>query len=184
MTRHFKINESVTSVYFITCTITQWLCIFKEEKYFAVIIDSLKYCMAHKGLILAGYVIMPTHLHMMSSHSVDVRLPEIMRDFKHYTSTKIAELLETDNNHLFLHVFRKATEGRTKKQNHKIWQDDYHPVAITSEKWFREKIEYMHNNPVRKGFIESPEDWKYSSARNWIQGDDSIIKIDRSLIWG
>jgi REP element-mobilizing transposase RayT len=121
---------------------------------------------------------------MMSSHTEDVLLSEIMRDFKHYTSTRIAEMLETDNNHLFLHVFRKAAEGRTKKQDYKIWKDEYHPIAVTSEKWFRQKMEYMHNNPVRKGFVEKPEDWKYSSARNWILGDDSIIKINRELIWG
>jgi putative transposase len=49
------------------------------------------------------------------------------------------------------------------KQKHKIWQDEYHPVAITSEKWFRHKMEYMHNNPVQKGFVERSEDWKYGS---------------------
>jgi len=107
-----------------------------------------------------------------------------MRDFKHFTSTKIAETLFSDNNHLFLHVFRKAAEGRAKKQEYKVWQDEYHPVAITSEKWFIQKMEYMHDNPVRKGFVEKPEYWKYSSARNWLLDDDSLIQINREVLRG
>ncbi|MBN2410160.1 transposase, partial [candidate division KSB1 bacterium] len=88
-------------------------------------------------------------------------------------------MLVTDNNHLFLRVVKKAAQGRSKKQDYKIWQDEYHPIAITSGKWFLQKMEYMHNNPVRKGFVERPEFWKYSSARNWLSDDDSIIKINR-----
>jgi putative transposase len=168
MTQRYKTDESLTSVYFSTCTITEWLCVFKEEKYFLVIIENLKYCIEHKGLLLPGYVIMPSHLHLMTSQIEDVLISEIMRDFKHYTSTKIAEMLEAGNNHLFLHVFRKAAEGRTKKQDYKIWQDEYHPIAVTSEKWFRQKMEYMHNNAVRKGFVDS------KNALDWeVQGDQS-----------
>jgi putative transposase len=184
MTKHYSVDESLTSVYFCTCTIVEWLCVFKEEKYFTLIIESLKYCIEKKGLIVFGYVIMPSHIHLMASHEKDVTLSDIMRDFKHYTSTKIAEMLLKDNNHLFLRVFQKATEGRSKKLDYKVWQDEYHPIAITSEKWFLQKMEYMHNNPVRKGFVEKPEDWKYSSARNWILDDDGIIIINREMVRG
>jgi putative transposase len=72
--------------------------------------------------------------------------------------------------------------GRSKKPDYKIWQDEYHPIAITSEKLFLQKMEYMHNNPVRKGFVEKPKYWKYSSARNWLLGDDCIIQINRDMI--
>ena len=184
MPRHYKTDETLTSIYFSTCTITEWLCVFKEEKYFNIIIDSLKYCIEHKGLLLLGFVIMPNHLQLMTCHEENTTLSVIMRDFKHFTSTKIAEMLVTDKNYLFLHVCKKAAQGRSKKQDYKIWQDEYHPIAITSEKWFLQKMEYMHYNPVRKGFVERPEFWKYSSARNWLSDDDSIIKINRDTIWG
>jgi hypothetical protein len=51
----------------------------------------------------------------MNSHEEGKTLSEIMRDFKHYTSSKIAEMLVKDNDHLFLHVFKKAAESRSKK---------------------------------------------------------------------
>ena len=66
MVRQYKTDESLTSVYFSTCTVTEWLCVFKEEKYFDIIIESLKYCIDHKGLLMLGFVIMPTHLHLMT----------------------------------------------------------------------------------------------------------------------
>lgn len=42
-----------------------------------------------------------------------------------------------------------------------------------------QKIEYVHNNPVRKGYVEAPEYWTYSSARNYISNDDSVIEIQK-----
>ena len=64
--RRFKVNHNETFVYFSTSTITEWQCVFKEEKYFEIVIDSLKYCIDHKGLILVGYVIMLNHLQQRS----------------------------------------------------------------------------------------------------------------------
>jgi hypothetical protein len=60
--------------------------------------------------------------------------------------------------------------------------DDFHPIALLSEQWIRQKIDYVHYNPVRKGNGELPDHWKYSSARNWILGDNSIIEIDREIL--
>ena len=61
----------------------------------------------------------------------------------------------------------------------KVWKDEYHPIAVKSPRWFREKLTYMHNNPVRKEFVEYPEHWKYSSAKNWLNNDNSIIQIQK-----
>ena len=89
---------------------------------------------------------------------------------------------EVDNNRLFFYIFKKAGVRRSKSQKIKIWQDEYHPEAIISMKWFRQKMEYMHLNPVWTGFVEKPEDWKYSSARNWLLNDDSIIDVNREYV--
>jgi hypothetical protein len=46
------------------------------------------------------------------------------------------------------------------------------------------KPNYLHNNPVRNAFVEKPENWKYSSATNWMLDDDSVIAIDRQKVFG
>ncbi len=176
--KKYKIHPATTSFYYSTLTITSWLPIV----YFTIIIDSLKYCQDNKGLSLLGYVIMPTHMHLITSNSESTNLSHIMRDFKNFTSKKIRDQLTNDNRKAFLDVFARAAE-RYPKQQYKVWQDEFHPVGLISEKWFTEKLNYMHYNPVRKGFVESPEHWKYSSAKNWYHDDDSIIKIDEELVF-
>ena len=127
---------------------------------------------------MLGYVIMPNHIHLLTANVESTSLSDVMRDFKHYTSSQIAKELESSNNRLFLYIMKKAAAKEHKKQNYKVWQDDFHPEIIYSEKWFSQKLSYMHHNPVRKGYVIKPEEWKYSSARNWILEDESIIPIN------
>lgn len=122
---------------------------------------------------------MPTHLHLIGSHGPDISFPEIMRDFKHYTATKIIQCLIEENHVYFLKLFQRAAETISTHQKQKVRKDEYHPVALTSDKWFREKLPYMHYNPVRKGFVEEPEYWKYSSARNWLHDNHKMLQIDK-----
>jgi len=164
--KRFKIYPDTTSFYFCTSTIVEWQCLFKEERYSQVIIESLNYCRTNKGLLLFGLVIMPNHIHYMVSTREGYNLSNIIRDFKRYTSTQMTKLLESDNERLFFYIFRKA--GKKQGTKIKIWKDDYHPEAILSDKWFYKKMEYIHYNPIQKGFVMNPEDWKYSSARNWL----------------
>lgn len=105
----YKIDPAKTSYYYCTCTVVEWLCIFKEEKYFKVIIDSLNYCRKNKGLRLYGLVIMLNHLHMIVSTGDNVLLFDIMRDFKRHTSIKLAELLENDNEKIVLYHLKKSS---------------------------------------------------------------------------
>jgi putative transposase len=174
--KKYKVYPETTPVCFITSTIVEWLDVFREERYFRLILDSLNFCRENKGLLLLGLVIMPNHIHLMVSCRDGGDLAGIVRDFKRHSSTRIAEMLEQDKNGLWLHVFRKA--GEKQGCRIKVWKDDYRPVSIVSERWFRQKLNYMHANPVRKGFVLNPEDWKHSSARNWILDMHDVISLD------
>ena len=179
--KRYRIYTAETSFYYSTCTIIAWIPILQEDKYFQIIIDSLKYCQENKGLYLLGFIIMPTHLHLITSNSDETNLSDIMRDFRQFTSKRIKDLLVDDKRIQYLEVFEKAACNLS-KQKYKIWKDGYHPVALLSEEWFNEKMDYLHYNPVRKGFVEKPEHWKYSSARNWILDDDSIISLNKDCL--
>ncbi|NQT23950.1 transposase [candidate division KSB1 bacterium] len=180
--KRYKVSPEETSFYYSTCTIVAWLPVFQSEPYFQIIINSLNYCRANKGLLLLGFIIMPTHMHMVTSNHSDTILSEIMRDFRAYTSRKIRKQLELDGRESFLKVFENSARNLPKQQ-YRIWQEDYHPVALYSEDWFHQKMNYMHDNPVRIGFVDLPEHWKYSSARNWILDDDRLISIDRQCLF-
>jgi putative transposase len=181
--KKYRVYPKETTFYYSTCTIVAWLPIFQDEVYFLIIIDSLNYCREHKGLFLLGYVIMPTHLHVITSNHESTTLSDIMRDFRAYTSRRIREQLEQQGREGFLHIIENSAKN-IPKQQHRVWTDDYHPVALTSEKWFDQKMSYMHNNPVRKDFVEKSEHRRYSSARNWLLDDDSILSMDRQILFG
>jgi len=176
MRSRFRVT-SETNTYFITISTHLWVPILFNETVFQIIVDSLKYGQAHKELRLHSYVIMPNHLHAIISHDEYNQIPHIVRDFKRHTSQAIKNYL-SDLGKFSQLFWIKLFHNKERGQN-RIWQEGYHPVGIKSQTFFDEKLAYIHHNPVKKGFVEKPEDWKYSSARNYLLGDDSLIKIDK-----
>ena len=164
-------------LYFCTDVIVGWQCVFTSIEFFESIIDSLKYCQANKGLQLHGYVIMPNHLHTIISASKN-NPSDIVRDFKRHTSKQISDLLNEKRNGRLLRYFSSVADREGKGNAFKIWQSGSHPILIDSGDFFDQKLEYIHNNPVRKGYVESPEHWKYSSARDYVLNDHSIIAVN------
>jgi REP element-mobilizing transposase RayT len=101
---------------------------------------------------------MPNHFHSVCSHS-DGDIPSVMRDLKRHTSKLIAGYPELHNRNAWISFFQSQTrEGLT------IWMEGYHPEQIRTEGFFSQKMDYVHNNPVRAGFVRNPSEWKYSSA--------------------
>ena len=75
------------------------------------------------------------------------------------------------------HVIAAELGIGLEKQNYKIWQDEFHPKAIYTQEFLLQKMEYMHNNPVRKGLVLKPEYWRYSSARTYLNGEENDVNI-------
>jgi putative transposase len=165
--------------YFVTTTVVEWQQIFTSIPCFDIIIESLNYCVEHKALHVHGFVIMPNHAHFLLSTNEEKNLSEVMRDFGTHTSRRLTEILEQEKRFDVLKLFREAAGADGRGNRYKVWQDGFHPIAIESERFFLEKLRYLHENPVRKGYVERPEQWRYSSARNYVLDDDSIIAVDR-----
>jgi putative transposase len=179
--KRYMVHRGVYNVYFSTSTIADWLPVFATDKYFSIIVKSLRYCQIHKGLNIVAYVIMPEHIHMVTSNPEEGSLSDIMRDFKRFTSNEITRKLERDNKASLLDVLQKSAVKGKGNTEYKVWQDGFHPEAIHSETFLRQKVEYIHYNPVRRGLVSTPEEWRYSSARNYLSNDETIIKVDMFL---
>ncbi len=173
MPSKYKIYSFYTC-YFVTSATIAWTPLITNHTSLKIIIDSLKYCQKHKDLKIHGYVIMPNHFHLIINSDNATKIPSIMRDFKRHTSQELSDYF-CKNSHLANLFWIKKFFG--KKVNY-LWQEGYHPKAILSLKMFKQKLSYIHNNPVRKGYVQKPEDWLHSSARNYILNDNSVIKID------
>jgi REP element-mobilizing transposase RayT len=153
--------------YFITLTVVGWIDIFTRRCYCDVVIDSWKYCIEQKGLEIFAYVIMPSHIHMVT-RSLNGELNKILRDSKSFTSKKILGLIEKmpgeSRREWLLHMFKYFAKFQKQNKTYSFWQKTNHPIELNYPEIIDQKIAYIHNNPVESGYVTNPESWYYSSA--------------------
>jgi len=171
------LKENEGEMHFLTFRVIEWINIFTEPIYFEVIIDSFKYCQGNKGLLLHAYVIMTNHIHVIMSAKEGI-LSSLVRDFKSYTFNKFNRLLLKDNRKYILRLVKRSFFKR-KGQQFQVWDSRNWLELIESDRFFQQKLNYIHENPVEKGYISNPKEWLYSSARNYYLDDDSVIKVDK-----
>ena len=161
--------------YFATWTVVAWQPVFTRRDYFDVIVHSFEYCRGHKGLALYAFVIMPTHVHLIASAAEGGSFSALMGSMKRHTSREIHRLLEQDRRGDMLTICR---DHAPMDQDFALWQAEYHPEAVVGQPMAIQKLRYVHENPVRAGFVDDPEHWLYSSARNYADHTDAVTEID------
>jgi REP element-mobilizing transposase RayT len=169
MSEKYKIWDQ-QKVYFLTLTVVGWIDVFTRKNHKMTIIESLQYCQKEKGLELYGYCLMPSHLHLIARAVDTFTLSEILRDFKKYTAKAIIRNIQSETEsrkEWMLEYFRKSAERTKRMTDFKFWQDGNHAEEISSNRFFDEKLDYIHNNPVIELIVELPEDYLFSSARNY-----------------
>ncbi len=119
-------------LYFLTLTVVDWIDDFTRKELCEDLLDSLKYCQQHKGLIVYAWCLMPSHLHLVVSVKEGPEtLSDVMRDFKKFTSKKIIqsinEIAESRRDWLLRH-FAYAGKYNSKIKNYKFWLDGLHPI--------------------------------------------------------
>ena len=179
MSTGYKILES-TGLHYLTFQIVGWVDIFTRKIYRDVAIDSFKFCQENKGLNLYAYVIMSNHIHLMAQSETG-DLSGIIRDFKNFTGRKIVDIINDNGLESRSEWMKMIFEyhGKYKnKQDNQIWTHENHAEQIYSQKFIVQKLNYIHNNPVRSAIVQKAEDYLYSSARNYA-GLDSIIDITK-----
>jgi putative transposase len=160
--------------HFITCTVVQWIPLFTRKPYFDILIDSLRFCRQHKGLKIYAYVILDNHLHLVAEGA---KLSDIIRDFKSYTAKLLIPRLDQDQKAWVLNQLQYYKQSSKIKSDYQVWQEGFHPQQIVSEEMLHQKVKYLHHNPVRIGVVERPEDWVYSSARDYA-GGKGLVELD------
>ncbi len=163
--------------YFITITTVGWIDVFTRLNQKYVIIDSLSYCQKNKGLEIYAYCLMHNHLHLLCKAVGGLTLSEIMRDFKKFTSKKIIKTIQEEpesRREWMLAYFSKSCEHLKRKQQYKVWQDGYHAEVAYSNSFIKEKLNYIHQNPVKEKIVSNAEDYYFSSARNYAELDNDL----------
>jgi REP element-mobilizing transposase RayT len=168
-----------TLPHFLTATVVDWVDIFSRKTYRDTVIECLDFCVKNKGMILYSYVIMSNHIHFIIQ-SENGKLSDLVRDFKKFTSKTILDKIHTEpesRREWMLERFKLATETHSRNKNYQFWQLGNHAEEIYSETFMWSKIDYIHFNPVRAGIVSSPQNYIYSSASNYIDGN-GILAVE------
>lgn len=160
--------------HFLTCTVVEWMPVFTRPDAVQILLDSWSHLRLHEGLRLFGYVILENHLHFVAQAP---RLDKCLASFKSFTAARLIELLEVHKAERLLARLRFAKKAHKSDRQYQFWQEGSHAEMVFSEAVMREKLEYIHQNPVKRGYVDMPEHWRYSSARNYA-GLPGLIGID------
>ena len=181
MSRKYKFHDN-DKLYFVSFATVQWIDIFVREEYIQVMIYSFKHCQEKKGLEIYGWCIMPSHIHMIIGSKKN-KLEDIVRDMKKHTSIELKAAIKNNiqesRKEWILWMMERAGNINSNNIDWQFWQQHNKPLEIKDQVMFDTTLAYIHQNPVVAGFVINPEDWKYSSARDFC-GRKGLVELNYS----
>jgi len=162
MTQRFLISHD-SPVLYITLVANHRLPVFRTDKMRELMCKFIDEARASAGFLLFAYVVMLDHLHLLTSRPSTTS--DVLRVVKGLTARRVIDYLKENNYASSL----KKLEHQVRDKNYKysLWQTEKNVLPIFSEKLFMEKLNYIHQNPVRAGLVERAIDYRWSSARIW-----------------
>lgn len=178
MSRKYKFRNQ-EKLYFVSFAVVYWLDVFIRNEYKDELLESLKYCIEKKGLEVYAFCIMTSHVHLIIGTNGE-KMEDIMRDFKSFTSTRLRNLIDANlsesRREWMLWLMERAGKKNSNNKGFQFWQQHNKPIELYDNVIMDQKLEYIHNNPVEAGFVSRPEDYVYSSARNYC-GEQGILDV-------
>ena len=149
MSRNYKFRDQ-EKLYFISFATVNWIDVFIRREYKDIIVDSLKYCIEHKGLQLYAWCIMSSHVHLIIGTTGD-KMEDILRDMKRHTAKTIlkaiAENPRESRKEWMLWMFAQAGKRNPNNEMYQFLQQHNHPIELSSNEMMDQKLDYVHNNP-------------------------------------
>jgi putative transposase len=157
-------------IQFFTATILWWKPLLQEDRYKDIVLQSMKFLVDDNRARIHGFVIMPNHLHIIWRINKERARADVQRDFLKYTAQQIKfDLLANNPGKL------REFEVNAKDRQYQFWERNALSIDLYSEKVLLQKLDYIHRNPIQKGWKLSDDElgYKYSSCRFYNgQGDD------------
>ena len=168
------------AVYFLTITVIDWIGVFSRKEYKIIIVDSLNYCIENKGLTVFAWVVMSNHIHLVVKANDGYELSSIIRDFKKFTAKSIISAIKEIGESRRVWMLNKMEfAGRRLKRikKYKFWKDANHAIELTDNYLTDQKINYIHENPVKAMIVAQAEHYLFSSALDYA-GEKGFVKVE------
>lgn len=181
MSRKYKFHDN-DKLYFISFAVVYWIDFFIREEYYQELIKSWEFSIEKKGLQIYGWCIMTSHVHMIIGTTGN-KLDEIVGEMKSYTSVQFKKIIkehpQESRKEWMMWMFERAGKRNSNNIAWQFWQQHNKPIEIKDQEMLDKTLQYIHDNPVVAGFVTKPEDWKYSSARDFC-GIKGLVKLTYS----
>ncbi len=158
--------------HFVTCTVLHWIPVFTRPDTVGILFESLRFLQA-EGLKIYAYVILENHVHLL------IQSKQLDRDitrFKSFTSKALISSLDKGKVTTILEQLAFYKKAHKSDRAYQFWQEAVHPEWIQNEVMLRQKVDYIHENPVKRGYVDQTEHWRYSSDRNY-SGQSGLIEV-------
>jgi len=155
MTKGLVRYQKSGSFQFITFSCYRRQPLLGNESSYSILERELESVRKRFGMVVAGYVLMPEHVHLSVGEPLKASLAIALQVLKQKTSKKL--------------------KG---KGEIRFWQRRYYDFNVRNELKRVEKLRYMHRNPVKRGPVERPEDWRWSSFRHYATGIEGAVEIE------
>jgi len=154
---------------FYTATIIDWKHLLLDNQHKDIIIDSLKFLVADKRIILNAFVIMSNHIHLIWQPTFAYTPSDIQASFMKHTAKELKRSL-AGKDAAALEAYKVNKYNRT----YQFWKREPLSIELRTHAVYMQKLEYIHYNPVKAGLCVNPEDYYYSSAKFYHIGIDDF----------
>jgi len=168
--------------YYLTSVAHNRLPIFQSDKIKQIVCDALDEARRSGGIMIFAYVIMPDHTHLATDSIREIK--EVLRFMNGISARRVINYLK--ENSFGDSLMKLRITERADEQKYSVYQHHPNAFRITGEDAFLQKVNYIHLNPVRAGLVEHPDDYLYSSSRQWhnrSRDAESLITDHRQIRW-
>ncbi len=169
-------------VYFVTATVVDWVDVFTRNIYRDILLDSFRFCQQHQGLQIHAWVLMPNHFHMICSFK-DGNPGLVLKNIKSFTAIKLIDAIinnpKESKKQWMLDIFEKHGKLNQSNVRFQFWQHENHPILLDHySDNYKQRLDYLDENPVRAGFVWQPEEWKFSSAIDFYTNKKGLLELN------
>lgn len=158
----FQISRD-NPAFYLTSVANQRLPVFRTDKVKQVVADAFNEARSSGGIMIFAYVIMPDHTHLLTDNTR--KMADVLRFMNGISARRAIDYLKTNGYESSLAKLR--IQERKDRQKYSLYEHHPNAMRITGEEAFMQKVNYIHLNPVRAGLVSHPDDYLYSSARQW-----------------
>ncbi len=169
--------EAHGNVFFVTSTVVGFIPVFNNADVNQIFIENLHFYQDRGDFRIIAFVLMPEHFHLIIKVNDKYTVSQVMANFKRITSRQVTGYFRETGDEATIQLLQAAS-SREPGSDSKLWKPRFDSFVLTNEKTLIEKIQYIHQNPVKRGLVRNAVEWPYSSARNYAGRSDVLVQVD------